>query len=152
MNEINKYINEINKHMDNVNKHMDNIHKEMFYKRVYSFNPNYFNINADIFGCTNKNNLLITEKKCIETHLSRLECININLLRYIHFVNKQYCFINSSHNNTINFIMQNKLQLKQLLDKLAFVYNNNLYNINLITKKINIINLTTTMFTPFYNV
>ena len=50
MNEINKYINEINKHMDNVNKHMDNIHKEMFYKRVYSVNPNYYDINNSTTG------------------------------------------------------------------------------------------------------
>jgi hypothetical protein len=152
MNNINKHIDNINKHMDNINKHMDNIHKEMFYKRVYSFNPNYGDINTDIFGCKNKNILIITEKKCIEKHLSSLECININILRYIHFLNKKCCVINISHNNTINFIIQNQLQLKQLLDKLTFVYNNNLYNINLITKKINIINLTTTMFTPFYNV
>ena len=151
MNEINKLMNEINKQMDEINKHVDNINKEIFYERVYSF-TNYYHIDNNIFGCKHKNNILITEKKCIEKLLSSLESINMNLLRYIHFLNKQYCVINITHNNTINFLMQNKLQLKQLLDKLAFVYNNNLYNINLITKKINIINLTTTMFTPFYNV
>ena len=140
MNEINKHINNINKHMDNINKHMDNINKEMFYKRVYSFNQNYYHM--DILD----NNFLITEKKSIEKCLNSLECINMNILRYINFLNKQYYVINISHNNTINFILQHKLQLTQLLDKFVLVYNDNLYNINLIKKKINIINLTTLMF------
>lgn len=137
MNEINKHINNINKHMDKINKHLDNINKEIFYKRVYSFNPNYYDI--DIFD----NIFLITEKKSIEKHLNGLEYINMNILRYINFLNKKYYVINMSHNNTINFIIQNKLQLTTLLDKYVLVYNDNLYNINLIKKKINIINLTT---------
>jgi len=141
MNEINKHMNEINKHVDEINKHVDNINKEIFYKRVYSF-TNYYHINNDIVGCKHKNNILITEKKCIEKLLSSIEAINMNLLRYIHFLNKQYCVIKFTHNNTINFLMQHKLQLKQLLDKLAFVYNTNLYNINLLKKKINIITIT----------
>ena len=143
MNEINKHIHNINKHMDNINKHLDNINKEIFYKRVYSFNQNYYDI--DILD----NNFLITEKKSIEKYLNGLECINMNLLRYINFLNKQYYVINITHNNTINFILQNKLYVTKLLDKYVLVYNDNLYNINLIKKKINIINLTTLMFTPF---
>ena len=143
MNEINKHIHNINKHLDNINKHLDNINKEIFYKRVYSFNPNYYDI--DILD----NNLLITEKKSIEKCLNSLECINMNILRYINFLNKQYYVINITHNNTINFILQNKLYVTKLLDKYVLVYNDNLYNINLIKKKINIINLTTLMFTPF---
>jgi hypothetical protein len=143
MNEINKHIHNINKHMDNINKHLDNINKEIFYKRVYSFNPNYYDI--DILD----NNFLITEKKSIEKCLNSLECINMNILRYINFLNKQYYVINITHNNTINFILQNKLYVTKLLDKYVLVYNDNLYNINLIKKKINIINLTTLMFTPF---
>ena len=98
MNEINKHIHNINKHMDNINKHLDNINKEIFYKRVYSFNPNYYDI--DILD----NNFLITEKKSIEKCLNSLECINMNILRYINFLNKQYYVINITHNNTINFI------------------------------------------------
>lgn len=143
MNEINKHIHNINKHMDNINKHLDNINKEIFYKRVYSFNQNYYDI--DILD----NNFLITEKKSIEKCLNSLECINMNILRYINFLNKQYYVINITHNNTINFILQNKLYVTKLLDKYVLVYNDNLYNINLIKKKINIINLTTLMFTPF---
>ena len=143
MNEINKHIHNINKHLDNINKHLDNINKEIFYKRVYSFNPNYYDI--DILD----NNFLITEKKSIEKCLNSLECINMNILRYINFLNKQYYVINITHNNTINFILQNKLYVTKLLDKYVLVYNDNLYNINLIKKKINIINLTTLMFTPF---
>ena len=73
----------------------------------------------------------------------------MNILRYINFLNKQYYVINITHNNTINFILQNKLYVTKLLDKYVLVYNDNLYNINLIKKKINIINLTTLMFTPF---
>ena len=95
------------------------------------------------------NNFLITEKKSIEKCLNSLECINMNILRYINFLNKQYYVINITHNNTINFILQNKLYVTKLLDKYVLVYNDNLYNINLIKKKINIINLTTLMFTPF---
>ena len=144
MNEINKYMNSINKHMNSINKYMNSINKYM-----YSFNPNYYDIN--ILGCNNINNLLITEKNIIESHLSRLECININVLHYIKFLNNKY-YINNNHNNTINFIIQNKLQLKHLLDKLQFIYNENLYNINLIKKKINIINLTSSMFIPFNNI
>ena len=136
-------MNEINKHIHNINKHMDNINKQIFYKRVYSFNPNYYDI--DILD----NNFLITEKKSIEKCLNSLECINMNILRYINFLNKQYYVINITHNNTINFILQNKLYVTKLLDKYVLVYNDNLYNINLIKKKINIINLTTLMFTPF---
>jgi hypothetical protein len=143
MNEINKHMDKINKHMDKINKHLDNINKEIFYKRVYSFNPNYYDI--DILD----NNFLITEKKSIEKCLNSLECINMNILRYINFLNKQYYVINITHNNTINFILQNKLYVTKLLDKYVLVYNDNLYNINLIKKKINIINLTTLMFTPF---
>jgi len=37
-------------------------------------------------------------------------------------------------------------EAKQLLEKLIVIYNDNLYNINLITKKINIINLTTSIY------
>ena len=133
-------MNEINKHMDNINKHLDNINKEIFYKRVYSFNPNYYDI--DILD----NNFLITEKKSIEKYLNGLECINMNILRYINFLNKQYYVINITHNNTINFILQNKLYVTQLLDKYVLVYNDNLYNINLIKKKINIINLTASVY------
>jgi hypothetical protein len=136
MNEINKHINNINKHMDNINKHLDNINKEIFYKRVYSFNPNYYDI--DILD----NNFLITEKKGIEKYLNGLECINMNILRYINFLNNQYYVINITHNNTINFLLQHKLQVTRLLDKYMLVYNDNLYNINLIKKKINIMNLT----------
>jgi hypothetical protein len=113
-----------------------NINKEMFYKRVYSFNQNYYHM--DILD----NNFLITEKKSIEKCLNSLECINMNILRYINFLNKQYYVINISHNNTINFILQHKLELTQLLGKFVLVYNENVYNINLIKKKINIINLT----------
>ena len=144
---INKYMNDINKHMNDINKHINDINSKMFIisKRAYSFNSNY-NDN-DILGI---NNLLIKEKKNIEKHIGSLEYINNNILRFIHFLNKQYYLINITHNNTINFIMQNKLQLKHLLDKLVFVYNDNLYNINLIKKKINIINLTTLMFSPFH--
>jgi hypothetical protein len=140
-------MNDINKHMNDINKHMNDINSKMFIisKRAYSFNSNY-NDN-DILGI---NNLLIKEKKNIEKHIGSLEYINNNILRFIHFLNKQYYLINITHNNTINFIMQNKLQLKHLLDKLVFVYNDNLYNINLIKKKINIINLTTLMFSPFH--
>jgi hypothetical protein len=114
-------------------------------KSAYSCNSNYYD--NDIL-CIN--NLLIKEKKYIEKHICSLEYINNNILRFINFLNKQYYVINITHNNTINFIMQNKLQLKHLLDKLVVVYNDNLYNINLIKKKINIINLTTSMFTPFH--
>ena len=71
-----------------------------------------------------------------------LECININLLQYIKFLNKQCCVLNITYNNTINFILQYKLQLTQLLGKFVLVYNENMYNINLIKKKLNIINLT----------
>ena len=152
MNEINKHVNNINKHMDNINKHMDNINKEMFYKKVYFVNTDYYNINDDIFGCKNKHNFVIREKKSIEKYLNSLEHININILHYIRFLNKKYYITNISHNNTINFIMKTQLQLKQILDKFVFVYNENLYNINLIKNKINIINLTTSMFTPIYNV
>jgi hypothetical protein len=134
MNEINKHTNNINKYMDNINKHLDNINKEMFYKRVYSFNQNNY------YDSLN-NNFLIREKNCIEKIVNRLECINMNILRYMDFFNKKYYVINITHNNTINFIMQNNSQLKKLLDKFVFVYNNNLYNINLIKNKINIINL-----------
>jgi hypothetical protein len=134
MNEINKHTNNINKYMDNINKHLDNINKEMFYKRVYSFNQNNY------YDSLN-NNFLIGEKNCIEKIVNRLECINMNILRYIDFLNKKSYVINITHNNTINFIMQNNSQLKKLLDKFVFVYNNNLYNINLIKNKINIINL-----------
>jgi hypothetical protein len=143
MNEINKHINNINKHMDNINKHLDNINKELFYKRVYSVNPNYYDI--DILN----NNFLIREKNCIEKIVSGLECINMNLLRYIHFLNKQCCVLNITYNNTINFILQHKLELTQLLGKFVLVYNENMYNINLIKKKLNIINLTCSMFIPF---
>jgi hypothetical protein len=136
MNEINKHINNINKHMDNINKHLDNINKELFYKRVYSVNPNYYDI--DILN----NNFLIREKNCIEKIVNGLECINMNLLRYIHFLNKQCCVLNITYNNTINFILQHKLELTELLGKFVLVYNENVYNINLIKKKINIINLT----------
>ena len=136
MNEINKHINNINKHMDNINKHLDNINKELFYKRVYSVNPNYYDI--DILN----NNFLIREKICIEKFVNGLECINMNILRYIHFLNKQCCVLNITYNNTINFILQHKLELTQLLGKFVLVYNENVYNINLIKNKINIINLT----------
>ena len=136
MNEINKHINNINKSMDNINKPLDNINKERFYKRVYSVNPNYYNI--DILN----NNFLIREKICIEKLVNGLECININLLQYIKFLNKQCCVLNITYNNTINFILQYKLQLTQLLGKFVLVYNENMYNINLIKKKLNIINLT----------
>ena len=146
MNEINKHINNINKYMDNINKHLDNINKELFYKRVYSVNPNYYNI--DILN----NNFLIREKICIEKCVNGLECISINLLHYIKFLNKQCCNTNISYNNTINFILQHKLQLTQLLGKFVLVYNENMYNINLIKKKLNIINLTCSMFIPFKNI
>ena len=122
--------------MDNINKHLDNINKELFYKRVYSVNPNYYDI--DILN----NNFLIREKICIEKFVNGLECINMNILRYIHFLNKQCCVLNITYNNTINFILQHKLELTQLLGKFVLVYNENVYNINLIKNKINIINLT----------
>jgi hypothetical protein len=139
MNEINKHINNINKHMDNINKHMDNINKELFYKRVYSVNKNYYD---NILN----NNFLIREKNCIETFVNGLECINMNILRYIHFLNKQCNVLNRTYNNTINFILQHKLELKQLLDKFVLVYNENLYNINLIKNKINVIKLTASLY------
>jgi hypothetical protein len=91
-------------------------------------------------------NLLIKGKKYVEKHIGSLEYININILRYINCLNKQYYLINVTHSNTINFIMKTQLQLKQLLEKLIVIYNDNLYNINLITKKINIINLTTSIY------
>jgi len=119
--------------MNHINKHINNINKEIFFN---SFNStNYLN-----------NDLLFTEIKCIEKYLNSLEYININILRYINCLNKQYYLINVTHSNTINFIMKTQLQLKQLLEKLIVIYNDNLYNINLITKKINIINLTTSIY------
>jgi hypothetical protein len=140
-------MNDVNKHMNDINKHMNDINPKMYIitKCAYSCNSNYCDI--EILGI---NNLLIKEKKNIEKHIGSLEFINNNILRFINFLNKKYYVINITHNNTINFIMQNKLQLKHLLDKLVVVYNDNLYNINLIKKKINIINLTTSMFTPFH--
>jgi len=151
MNEINKYRNSINTHADSINTHMNNINKKMLIltKKLYSFNPNYYDIN--ILGSKNINNLLIIEKNSIDTHLSSLECVNINILHYIKFLNTKYYVINT-HNNTINFIMQNQLQVKDLLDKLNFIYNDSLSKINLIKKKLNIINLTSSMFIPFKNI
>jgi len=81
----------------------------------------------------------IEDKKNMEKYLYNIELINIQLLKKICFLNKICYFVNIKHSNTINFIMKNHKNLKQLLDNYMFYYNKNLNKINLTKKKIDII-------------
>jgi hypothetical protein len=80
------------------------------------------------------------EKKYMEYQLQHLINKNNILLLEIKFLNKKYYCLNVTHNNTINFIIQNIQSLKSLLNRLTYIYNKNRYYIDLIKEKIHIIN------------
>jgi hypothetical protein len=105
----------------------------------YTDNIFYNNLCNDNFYISNLNNL-IQEKKHIESQISNFENINLNLLHYINFLKKRYYCINITHNNTINFIYKNNLQIKLLLEKYISIYNENINNIYLFKEKNSIIN------------
>lgn len=82
------------------------------------------------------------EKKHFESEIFQLESDNIRLLQNIFFFDRRCYFINITHSNTINFIIANYSQLKNILDKLILIYNKNLDYINFKKEKIYSINLT----------
>jgi hypothetical protein len=94
-----------------------------------------------IFNESDLEKQYIEDKKKLEKYLYDIELVNINLLIKIRFLNKRYCFVNITHNNTTNFIMKNYIQIKKMLDNYVVIYNKNLYKINLTKEKINNINL-----------
>ena len=80
------------------------------------------------------------EKIYMECQLQNLINKNSILSSHINFLNKKYYRLNVTHNNTINFIIKNNQSLKLLLDRLTYIYDKNIYDINLIKEKIYIIN------------
>jgi hypothetical protein len=106
-------------------------------------NSNYFDF-SNSFYLTDLNQLLechIEEEKYLKKQIYELEFINIKLLKNIIFLDKRCNFVNITHSNTINFILQNYRQLKHVLDNLVIMYNNNLNHINSTKEKIFDINL-----------
>lgn len=103
---------------------------------------------SNIFFSNSKSNLkelieeYTKEKKYFENQLYQIELDNFKLLQYIHFLDKRCYFINLTHSNTINFIIANYRQLKNILDKLVIIYNNNLEYIKFNKEKIYNINMT----------
>ena len=83
----------------------------------------------------------IEEKNHLEKQMLNIELINIDLLQNIHSLNKRCYFINVTHNNTINFIIANYVNLKKLLDDLMINYNKNVDKIKLLNQKIEYIEL-----------
>lgn len=100
---------------------------------------------SDIYNCyfdVNKiKNQYIEKKNHLENQMLNIELINIDLYQNIHSLNKRCYFINVTHNNTINFIIANYVNLKKLLDDLILNYNKNIDKIKLLHKKIEYIKL-----------
>lgn len=86
------------------------------------------------------------EKKKIEVYLSKLEIINNKLLNCIEFLHKRCYFINTKHSNTINFVIANYLQLKNMLDNSISSYDNNFYEMEKLREKIYSIDVTVNNF------
>lgn len=84
----------------------------------------------------------IEEKNNLEKQMANIELINIDLLQNIHSLNRRCYFINVTHNNTINFIIANYINLKKLLDDLISNYNNNVDKMKLLKQKLQYIELT----------
>jgi hypothetical protein len=102
-------------------------------------NSNYFDF-SNSFYLSDLNQLIeghIEEQTYFKKQIHKFELINIKLLQNIIFLDKRCNFVNITHSNTINFIIQNYRQLKHTLDNLIFIYNNNLDYINLLKEKNN---------------
>lgn len=83
----------------------------------------------------------IKEKVKFESQILERELDNTRLLQNIYFLDRRCYFINITHSNTINFIIANYRQIKNILDKLIIMYNKNLDYINYLKEKIYSINL-----------
>jgi hypothetical protein len=79
---------------------------------------------------------LIYNKTILEENVTKLEYNNSIALRDIKLLDKIYYCTNITHNNTINFILKNNIQIKFLLDKVVSAYNRNSYDIELVKEKI----------------
>ncbi len=111
------------------------------YSPVLNWNIFDFPINNNISYKEELINEYIEEKKYLEKQIYEIEVNNINLLNNIYFFNKRCNYINITHSNTINFIIAHYRELKHILDKLIYIYNKNIYNINLLNEKIYEINM-----------
>lgn len=103
-----------------------------------SYISDIYNYYVDVHKIKHK---YIEEIIHLEKKIFNIELINIDLLKNIHSLNKRCYFINVTHNNTINFIIANYVNLKKLLEDLIFNYNKNIDNINLLKQQIQYIEL-----------
>ncbi len=83
----------------------------------------------------------IEEKKEIMNKLLHYETINSRIIQQINHIDKKCCLYNVKYSNTINFIINNYNLLKEHINNLVLLYNQNMYYINTLIEHINCINI-----------
>jgi len=129
---------------DNYNNSFQNPIKSPYGSYISNYNNcnNYNKRLSDIFCLPpifNENDLenyYIQERKDLEKYFYKMKNVNKLLLQKIRFLNKISCITNVTHSNTINFIIKNNRQLKQLLNNQIIIFNENLNKIITTKEKI----------------
>jgi len=113
------------------------------YSTVLNWNIfDFYDTNNNISYKDELINKYVKEKKYFEKQIHDIKIYNINILNNIYFFNKRCNFINITHSNTINFIINHYKEIQYILDKLIYIYDKNIYNINLLNEKIYELNMT----------
>ncbi len=116
-----------------------------------AISPNILNPNILNFNVSHKDYIqsFYDEKKYMEQYIYNLKYTNLQLLQHIHYLNNRCYLKNVTHNNTINFILNNYCQLKKLLTNSMSIYNQNLITIQVVEEEIYSINVIIQSFTNY---
>jgi hypothetical protein len=123
--------NNFNNNFDSINNIIRGSYTPIINWQNIDFSNKFYITDLNILIKTHMNEQKYYEKKLYDTELS-----NIKLLQYINLLNKKCNLENTTHSNTINFILQNYRQLRYVLNNLLIIYNNNLNYITLTKEKI----------------
>lgn len=105
-----------------------------------SYNNEENNINYRNESLNNVIHRFKTEKEKLFSLLNTLKKENDYLKTFIYFLKKKISLETLKHNNTINFIIFNYLDICKLLEEKILLHDNNLYKIHIIEEKIVVIN------------
>lgn len=112
---------------------MDNI-----YDTQYNIMGNSNNNDDDMYYLIELINSYVIEKNKLLDNVDQITKTNIKLSNYIDLLVRKYYYINVKHNNTINFLMSphNLKSVKRLIKKYTDIYDNNLFQLNILQYKI----------------
>jgi len=115
---------------------MDNIYDTQY---IIMGNSNNYNDNDDdMYYLIELINSYVIEKNKLLDDVDQITKTNIKLSNYIDLLVRKYYYINVKHNNTINFLMSthNLKSIKRLIKKYTDIYDNNLFQLNILQHKI----------------